>query len=799
MDFEVNFEEITAERSADTVVFNPDGVPLTAAGINPFRVPYESVLCLDVAFRAVEQIIEDGEDAGAVVIAKALLDRVAKHPELRQPISDYGVLDKHEEILELLTYFVVPIAERNTAMYKFSVPFNFQPIYASPAMRRMMHLENVCYTLGVSPQEAHTSHVIAMGGKILRDLYGVEYDMKPTGMLNFPCPHSGLRRFFRPEMLDDNVEVIVKGEQPKLKEEDINRLLSNITDTELWTKLLPPDKFAFHGFHFSRMHEVTREEALSRIKHRLISRDAVLDVDRLQELADLARIYFQNKEFQLGIAAVDFPVERTIDHEYEIKYNLLADYVSNLASEECKDSIYHRAFTTRDVVVTEDLKKLRHKTVAERKLLTLGIRSIIVAPLLDHEKNVIGVLEMASPEPYGVNSFVRIAFEEIRTLFRTALVRSREYVDNRIEAILREQYTSLHQSVEWRFTKAAHNYLRQLDAGEQAVAEAIKFKEVYPLYGQADIVGSSKIRNSAIYQDLFDNIRAGRLVLIRALDFVSFPLINKVVMEIDELLTMDNDSFDNSEELRLGEFIHTQLTPLVEQLGRQHVDLNPLSRQYLEQLNPELGLFYRVRKDYEDSVTRLNRELSEFFTGRNVEQQKVTPHYFEKYKTDGVEYELYAGQSLLKTGHFNEIHLRNLRLSQLVDMCEATRLVDRLSEELPMPLRTAQLIFAYSSPLDISFRMDEKRFDVEGDYNVRYEILKKRIDKATIRRGAQRLTLADHISIVYLHDRDREEYEGYLNYLHQAGYVEGEVEQLVLDPLQSVNGLRALRFRVRVG
>ena len=80
----------------------------------------------------------------------------------------------------------------------------------------------------------------------------------------------------------------------------------------------------------------------------------------------------------------------------------------------------------------------------------------------------------------------------------------------------------------------------------------------------------------------------------------------------------------------------------------------------------------------------------------------------------------------------------------------------------------------------------------------RYEILKKRIDKAIIRQGEERLTQPGMISVVYMQDRDLDEYEDYLNYLQQAGLVEGEVEHLVLDPLQSVNGLRAIRFRVRV-
>ena len=65
-------------------------------------------------------------------------------------------------------------------------------------------------------------------------------------------------------------------------------------------------------------------------------------------------------------------------------------------------------------------------------------------------------------------------------------------------------------------------------------------------------------------------------------------------------------------------------------------------------------------------------------------------------------------------------------------------------------------------------------------------------------RGGERLTQAGTISIVYLKDSDLDEYQDYLDYLGGAGYVDGEVEYLTIDPLQSVNGLRALRFRVKL-
>jgi len=104
----------------------------------------------------------------------------------------------------------------------------------------------------------------------------------------------------------------------------------------------------------------------------------------------------------------------------------------------------------------------------------------MIAPLLNQAKEVIGLVELGSPEPFGINGFMEIKFREIRNLFRTAVERSREYIDNRIEAIMREQYTSLHSSIEWRFTEAAFAILERQEAGEQDQPETIRFQEVYP-------------------------------------------------------------------------------------------------------------------------------------------------------------------------------------------------------------------------------------------------------------------------------------------------------------------------------
>lgn len=780
----------------DAPIVLPDG-RFSPMGEDPFESAYRSELSLGPLLTKIGEII-DSQDAGIRFLAGEVMRLVKDNEELYEPICEMSVLNDHKELLDLLMLFLVPPSDRDTEYFKFSKPFKFNPVYVSKAMKELMMGKNACYSFDQNLEQVKARHVIFVGCFILQRFYGVDVDMAPNAMLSVNDKKTGLPRFYKPKMDERYLDVIVDGELPKLDSKQIQHLLNNITDTELWLKLLPPAKFSFHGIHIAHLNEVTEEEALSRIKHRLISRDAVLDIERVRELANLVRVHFGDADLQLGLSAIDYPLSRTVDHEYRIKFNFLCEDIEKLTDEAFRGSIYDRAFRTREVVLVDDLTSLRKATRLEKLLLKQGIKSILLAPLLDQDKNVIGLVELGSPTVFGINAFMEIKFREIRGLFRTAVERSREYIDNRIEAIMREQYTSLHSSVEWRFTEAAFSILERQDAGATDTPEVITFKEVYPLYGQADIVGSSRLRNAAIYQDLVDNMRAGRFLLVQALELADFPIIQQVIMRIDSHLQTKVDDFDNSHEILFSEFIHQHLTPLIEQLSDQYPELADLSEQYFIDLDLDLGLFYRIRSDYEESVTKLNRALSEFFTTRDQASQETLPHYYEKYKTDGVEYEIYAGQSLLKNKKFSAVHLRNLRLSQLIDMCEATRLVRRVSEKLPMPLRTAQLIFAYTNPLDIKFRMDEKRFDVDGDYNVRYEILKKRIDKATIHQGTERLTLADQISIVYLQDRDKEEYGDYLHYLQQAGYIDGEVEDLVLDPLQSVNGLRALRFRVKV-
>jgi len=157
---------------------------------------------------------------------------------------------------------------------------------------------------------------------------------------------------------------------------------------------------------------------------------------------------------------------------------------------------------------------------------------------------------------------------------------------------------------------------------------------------------------------------------------------------------------------------------------------------------------------------------------------------------------VYVGGSLVEDGGFDPLYLKSLRLWQLMVVCGVAARADRLSTELPLPLQATHLVLVQHAPLSIRFRFDEKRFDVDGAYDIRYEIVKKRIDKAEIRGTKERVTQPGKIAIVYGQTSEAQEYRGYLEYLRHLGYIADEVEELELDDLPGVHGLRALRVTV---
>ena len=425
-----------------------------------------------------------------------------------------------------------------------------------------------------------------------------------------------------------------------------------------------------------------------------------------------------------------------------------------------------------------------------------GTKSYILSPLI-HNDEFLGFLEVGSPTTRELNSVVHEKLALTHPILAMAASRFREEFRIRIDAIVQEECTSIHPSVKWKFELAARELIHATESGESAQFSDITFQDVYPLYGQLDVKGSSTKRNDAVLEDLIHQLSEVSDILIGALKHEELPAYEELLFRIERFLKeFELGLFEGSEQ-RVLSFLRKEIYPTFTYLSESVPSLAQKIKAYKNRINKNTGMIYEKLKAFDDSIGIINSHLAEFIDQSQVKAQKLFPHYFERYKTDGVEFNLYIGQSIAENKKFNPIYLNNLLLWQLETMCKMEREVHTLNSELPMSLEVASLILLFSNPLSIKFRLDEKRFDVDGAYNARYEIIKKRIDKAHIKNTNDRITVPGKIAIIYNSKEDANNYRKHIDYMEAKGYLVPEsTEDYELEDLQGISGLRALRINL---
>jgi hypothetical protein len=226
------------------------------------------------------------------------------------------------------------------------------------------------------------------------------------------------------------------------------------------------------------------------------------------------------------------------------------------------------------------------------------------------------------------------------------------------------------------------------------------------------------------------------------------------------------------------------------------LEVSELVKGYQAQVETNSGVIYKERNNYDTSVQAINEALTSAIDKRQQEAQQIFPHYFERFKTDGVEHNIYVGSSITVEQEFNVVYLYNLRLWQLQTMIEMENKFYSIQENLPSVIEAASMILVFDNTLSIRYRIDEKRFDVDGAYNARYEVVKKRIDKAHIKGTEERITKKGKIAIIFTDKETEREYLRYISFLQHNNLLGKEIEHFELEDVQGVVGLKALRVSV---
>ena len=729
--------------------------------------------------------------------AKRVLKSAEPYPELRAGFSDTQVLkDREKEIRLILQDSFAPILSRNE-IKTASVPFHDLIFNSSERFKNIIEIAGGGFELNIKNMPDDHRYIIACT-IILNYCYGYNLNFKRPFYYEIPDAN-GVLRYYKILYNADFCEIEPTDKAKKITQEDYNQLLDNFDNLALWKEKFPPDSYIFNGFVISNIFDVTEDQSISNIKSSLIGEDKRKDENFIQGFHEIFRSLLGINDIKVG-----FSIYNQEEDVFERVYGVgMHSYLlGDMETRKCSDALcgwsYNRLlkennyFSVSDV--DRDFEKSKGKAPHIVNLKKQGIKSAIFAPIAN-DKGLMGIIEIVSPTPQMLNSINANKLIDVMPFIVSAVERSKNDEENLIEAIIQKECTSIHPSVHWRFAKEAKNFIKDEMEGKEASFKKIAFDNIYPLYGQIDIKGSSEARNKATKEDLTLQLKAVKSVLKKASEIEVLPIYEQFIFQINTYQKGLAEHFQVDSEQQISSFFKLDIEPLLKHLY-QIEGLKEDIQEYYDSIDDKVNVLYKHRKDYDDTIAKINAEMASLLDKKQVEAQQMYPHYFERFKTDGVEHNMYIGESITKEASFNQIYLYNLRLWQLQVMCEMENAYYQMQSDFPVSLDVASMILVFSQPLSISFRMDEKQFDVDGTYNARYEIVKKRVDKAFIKGTKERVTQKGKISIVYSQKQDEVEYLSYVKFLQSKHYLDNDIEIVELQDLQAVTGLKAIRVSV---
>jgi hypothetical protein len=731
---------------------------------------------------------------------KQVLARFESCPELKANIT-LEQSTKYSELFETVLSVVLPFTEsKEEALVGFGNALSTDVFYSTTAFHKSLDPYCNCeneHCLG-GKELALQVHEELQYNFILKELYGVEAAQQKEWIHSFVDPQTGLYKYYRLNIDTRFVEIQPKTVLPVVDEFVIKSHLACDNGFAQIEQLLPLQSFTASGFTIITLTDVTAQQAVEQIGK------VVLDLNDRNTTSAYERVRVQlqtlvgSNKFSFGIMPF-FTVNNRAAILYEnFPYSIMvkACWDAGVSKEELAARV--NLFMQKPALITFDaaVKNDVLSPVVQQALRSAGIVSYTLVPVY-YNGELVGISETAATfdapagKAFQLNN-IKAALPYISQLLRM-------YIDKfniAIEAIVKDKFTNVQPAVQWKFNEVAWHYFRSNQIEQKNLAlEKIVFSEVYPHYGAVDIRNSTIKRNKALREDYQYQLSLVINIFGLLKSETRSNLFDSILLECNEWL-LHLTHHVTIEEVRLEDFFKNKVYDALKSYSGEAEKILKKIDFYFESLDEKTGIVFQKRQEIETSIGLINTTLANYFNNFKDKLQLLFPSYFETYRTDGIEYDIYMGQSFAPKLSFDSAHLQKLRLWQLESMAAVALMTKKLLPQMINKLETTQLLFVNSRAIDITFRNDERRFDVEGTYNIRYHIVKKRIDKVHIANTTERLTQPGKIAIVYIEDNNASEYIGYIKQLQQKQFLLDDLEYLELEELQGVTGLKALRVGV---
>lgn len=758
--------------------------------------PFKTLISFHKLIETLEEIAETNVDFRSNY-AKALLKEIEPFPEFRTGVDDLNLILKNESLINHLLADLFPTALTNNEIKAVAIPFQNFTFNYTERFKKIVKEAGIAFDMSIKNFDEHQFYIMSCT-LILNDFYGQKIEFNSPLFYDIPNA-KGIMNQYRILYNADFIEIIPTEKAPELTADDIDLLMDNYDNIDLWKEKFPVESWILKGFGIAILYDATTESSISKLKSNLL-KPKEEQISLHENFESIFRSIFKIADLRVGVIVYNAEEDKFIKPTFN-DASLSSYILPNEEEANCKNELlgctFENLLENKKVITISNVEKFTLLPGNEKMgnhLLKQNIHSCIFAPIVK-DNTILGVVELVSSNPRELNSINACKLDLILPYLLDTVERYNTDMRYQIEAIIQREYTAIHPSVYWKFRKEALKYFQTYSQNKDYIFKEIAFKEVYPLYGQIDIKGSSLHRNETVKEDLKNQLATLIEIFENQNSVTNLLLLEQRKFELQSLYKQLDTPLKADTEQQIQIYIEKEIHPILRNT-KMNSATESLEHKYFESLDEKSGMFYHSRKKFDNAMSIINKKLASVLDKKQTEAQNIFPHYYERFKTDGVEHNLYIGASITPTRDFDIMYLHNLRLWQLQTLCEMELEHHQLKASLPYELDVTSLILVFSSPISIRFRMDEKRFDVDGTYNARYEVVKRRIDKANIKGSKERITEKEKITIVYSHNNEETEYLNYIKFLQFKKVLAPTIEQFEVEELQGVSGLRAIRVKI---
>ena len=201
--------------------------------------------------------------------------KLEEYPELLQPMNNPEIIEKHENLFQLIAATIFPFSTDNDLEYfALGTPYKFEIFFYSDSFAEYFSPDEHGYITfpPERPFEQIQSEYVMMAYRLIfRKFFSFEIRVPERRTNRWIDKITGLPRYSRIHIDESFIDVKLSGELPPFPEGLIDQTAGTIIDLLRLQQEFPLSLFSFEGFIIRRsIVDVTVEECVTEVKNALI-------------------------------------------------------------------------------------------------------------------------------------------------------------------------------------------------------------------------------------------------------------------------------------------------------------------------------------------------------------------------------------------------------------------------------------------------------------------------------------------------------------------------------------------------